>query len=142
MGAARAGALRVLVAAALGAAACTHVVEIDTIPPGGGVSVDGELLGTAPVRFEETTGWKKTHLVEASAEGHITVRQSVEQTEWSLPVTTTSVCCSLALGSPLTGLGVLPLAGLFFARQLPDQVVIALPPDPDAPASVPPPIAY
>ena len=128
--------------AALATAACAHVVEIDTIPPGGTVKVNGDALGTAPVRYEETTGWKKSYVIEADAPGHLPVRQTVEQTEWHVPVTTASVCCSLALGSPLTGVGVLPLAGLFFARQLPDQVVIALPPDPDAPAEQPSPIAY
>ena len=123
-------------------AGCAHVVEIDTIPPGGEVRVDGTSLGMAPVRYEETTGWRKSTVLEAQAPGYITVRQTLEQAEWNLPITTAAVCCSLGLGSPLTGVGVLPLAGLFFARQLPDKVVIALPPDPDAAAPVPPPIAY
>jgi hypothetical protein len=130
------------VLAVVAAGACTHVVEIDSIPPGATVRVDGTGIGTAPARYEEVTGWRKSVIVEVELAGHATVRQKIEQTEWNIPITATSVCCSLGLGSPLSGLGVLPLTGLFFARQMPDRVVIALPPRPEPVEGQPPPIAY
>jgi hypothetical protein len=122
-------ALAAVLIAVLTAAACTHTVEIDSLPSGAMVSIDGQSAGQAPVRYDEVTGWRNSVLIEMRLEGHATVRQRVEQSEWNVPIAFLSVCCSLGLGSPLTGLGALPLTGLFFARQLPDKVVIALPPN-------------
>ncbi len=122
--------------------ACAHQVVINTSPSGGTIVVDGVDAGPGPVTYVESTGWRKTAVVEATLEGHQAVRQQLTQAEWSLPLTAAAVCGSLALGSPLTGVGALPLVGLFFARQLPDVVIIPLAPltgtAPQAPGLQPP----
>lgn len=107
-----------LIVAALGATACNHVVTIDSDPPGALIRVNGEKLGNAPVYYNETTGWEKYYDLSAEKPGYKTARRSVRQTEWNMP---------LAVGSAIGGLICLvPFAGVAFARQLPDRLVLVL----------------
>ena len=125
------------------ATACSHSVIIDTEPTGGEVKVNGEKIGKAPVTYNETTGWEKVYDVEASMPGYKATRKEIKQTEWNMPVTITSgigaFACIYFLGLP-------PILGLFWARQLPDRVVVQMdrggPAAPVDPGTGAPPSSY
>lgn len=108
------------------AAACGHSVVIDSDPTGAEIKINGEKVGTAPVTYSETTGWEKVYDIEADKPGYKTTRKQIKQTEWNLPVTIGAAGCSLLLGTPATIVGAVPLVGLFWARQLPDKVVVSM----------------
>jgi hypothetical protein len=98
--------------------ACSHTVTIDTDPTGAEIKVNGEKLGTSPVTYTEQTGWERIYDIEANKGGFKTTRKQVRQTEWNMPVTA---------GSVIGGLFCLvPFAGLLFARQMPDRVVVSM----------------
>jgi hypothetical protein len=80
----------------------------------------------SPVTYTEQTGWEKIYDIEASKPGFKTTRKQIKQTEWNIPVSVASGGCSLLLGTPLTVIGAVPLIGLFWARQLPDRVVVSM----------------
>lgn len=126
------------------AVACTHTVVIDSDPTGAEIKVNGEKVGTAPVSYNESTGWEKMYDVEATKPGFKSTRKQLRQTEWNIPVTIASGGCSVLLGTPLTGVGILPLVGLFWARQLPDRVVVQMDKGPGAvdPGAAAPPSSY
>ena len=107
-------------------AACSHAVIIDSDPTGAEIKVNGEKLGKSPVTYNETTGWEKVYDVEAAAPGYKPMRKEIKQQEWNIPVSVASGGCSLLLGTPLSIIGAVPLIGLFWARQLPDRVVISM----------------
>jgi hypothetical protein len=103
--------------------ACSHAVIIDSEPTGAEIKVNGEKVGTAPVTYNETTGWEKVYDIEASKSGYKVTRKEAKQTEWNVPVTASS-----AVGAALCfyTLGLPPVIGLLWARQLPDRVVVQL----------------
>lgn len=120
-------------AGGLAASGCAHAVVIASDPPGASVAVDGRELGPAPVVYDETTGWERQVTLEVRKAGYRTVRRELRQEEWNPWIVTGGVCGSVLLGTPLTIVGGLPLASLFWARQLPDRVVVRL--SPSAPPS-------
>ena len=103
--------------------ACSHSVIIDSDPTGAEIKVNGEKIGVAPVTYNETTGWEKVYDLEASKAGFKPTRKQVKQQEWNMPVTVASgigaFACIYFLGLP-------PIVGLLWARQLPDRVVVIL----------------
>lgn len=106
--------------------ACSHAVIIDSDPSGAEIKVNGEKIGVAPVTYTETTGWEKVYDIEANKPGYKATRKQVKQQEWNLPVSIAAGGCSLLLGTPVTVIGAVPLVGLFWARQLPDRVVVSM----------------
>jgi hypothetical protein len=118
--------LLALAATTLTLTACSHAVIIDSDPSGAEIKVNGEKLGKAPVTYNETTGWEKVYDVEAALPGYKPMRKEIKQQEWNLPVAVGAGGCSLLLGTPLTVVGAVPLIGLFWARQLPDRVVLSM----------------
>ena len=112
--------------ALLFAVGCSHTVMIDSDPTGAEIKVNGEKVGTAPITYSEQTGWEKVYDIEASKAGFKTTRKQIKQTEWNIPISVASGGCSLLLGTPLTVIGAVPLVGLFWARQLPDRVVVSM----------------
>jgi hypothetical protein len=104
--------------------------------------VNGEKVGTAPVQYQETTGWEKVYDIEAAKPGFKTTRKQVKQTEWNIPVSVASGGCSLLLGTPLSIIGAVPLVGLFWARQLPDRVVVSMDRAGGTPDGTTPPSSY
>jgi hypothetical protein len=129
-----------LLTGGLSAGGCSHAVIIDSDPPGAEIKVNGEKIGTAPVTYNETTGWEKVYDVEATKAGYKPTRRQLKQTEWNMPVTIASgvgaFLCIYTLGLP-------PILGLFWARQLPDRVVVQM--EKGGPGTVegaPPPSSY
>ena len=122
-------------------AACTHAVIIDSNPTGAEIKVNGEKVGTAPVTYNETTGWEKVYDIEATKPGYKVTRKEAKQTEWNVPVTASS-----AVGAALCiyFLGLPPVIGLLWSRQLPDRVVVEMDKGSGGvdPGSVPPPSNY
>jgi PEGA domain len=103
---------------------CAHSVIIDSDPTGADIKVNGEKIGTAPVTYNETTGWEKIYDVEASKAGYRPTKKQVKQTEWNVPIVIASVGGFVLLWWALIGL-VTPI-GLLWSRQLPDRVVVSL----------------
>jgi hypothetical protein len=125
--------------------ACSHSVIIDSDPTGADIKVNGDKLGTGPVTYSETTGWEKVYDIEATKPGFKATRKELKQTEWNIPVTAASVAPA-ALTGWWTGIGLCSLIGLFWARQLPDRVVVALDKGgsgtPEVPPGATPPSSY
>ena len=125
--------------------ACSHAVIIDSDPTGAEIKVNGEVLGNGPVTYNETTGWERVYDIEANKAGFKSTRKQLKQTEWNIPVTAASVAPA-ALTGWWTGIGLCSLIGLFWARQLPDRVVVVLDKGGSAPAGTPeggtPPSSY
>jgi|GEM_PF-2266844 len=113
-----------LLVVALCLSGCAHQVVLDSEPSGAMMYVDDVQMGEGPVTYDETTGWETLVEVRAEKPGYTPQTVLVKQSEWSTPV----VMCSL--GSFLlcgwTGIGLGSLAGLAFARQMPDRVVVPL----------------
>lgn len=135
------GTAAVLLAAA---SACSHQVVIDSNPPGANIRINGELVGEAPVTYNETTGWDKSYRLEASKPGYRTTKKTLTQNKWNTPVLVASIGGAAVFG--ITGCGLLSLAGLLFSKQLPDEVVVELVSendvsDADPPAALGPPVA-
>lgn len=82
------------------AVACTHTVVIDSDPTGAEIKVNGEKVGTAPVSYNESTGWEKMYDVEATKPGFKSTRKQLRQTEWNIPVTIASGGCRPAGNAP------------------------------------------
>ncbi|MCC7071336.1 MAG: PEGA domain-containing protein [Deltaproteobacteria bacterium] len=126
--------------------ACGHTVIVDSDPSGADIKINGETVGVGPVSYNETTGWEKVYDIEASKAGYKSTRKQLKQSEWNMPVTITAGVCSLLLGTPATLVGAVPLVGLFWARQLPDRVVVVLDKGTNAPPPPPeggtPPSSY
>ena len=116
------------------ATACSHSVIIDSEPSGAEIKVNGEKVGSAPVTYSETTGWERVYDIEATKPGFKATRKQLKQTEWNIPVTAVSVAPA-ALTGWWTGIGLCSLIGLFWARQLPDRVVVSLEGGSAAPAT-------
>jgi hypothetical protein len=112
--------LAVIVSAAIFAmmTGCSHSVVIDSDPTGAQIKVNGQKVGTAPVTYTETTGWEKIYEITAEKPGYKNERMQVKQTEWNMPLTIGS-----AIGFFVC---LFPIAGLFFARQLPDRIVVQM----------------
>lgn len=109
----------------LASVACSHVVTIDSDPPGAEIKVNSERLGTAPVNYTETTGWDKVYDIEAEKPGYKKTRRPVRQSEWNT---------SVVIGSIGSGVLLCPagFGGLLFAKQLPDRVTVPLEADTSA----------
>ncbi|MCP4502304.1 MAG: PEGA domain-containing protein [Deltaproteobacteria bacterium] len=105
---------------------CAHQVIIDSEPSGAHIVVDGIDFGEGPVSIEERTGWEEVHQVTLEKEGYRRQRTLIKQSEWNDPLVVMFVCGFLSCA--WTGIGLFSLAGLGFARQLPDRVVIPLEP--------------
>jgi len=107
-------------ALSLAASACSHVVTIDSEPPGATIYVNGEKQGTAPVQYTEKTGWSTAYRIEAKKKGYAKTQRTVQQTEWHT---------GMMVGSIIAGTCILfpwGYAGLAFARQMPDHVTVEL----------------
>jgi hypothetical protein len=118
--------LSVLVLFAFAAVGCKHVVTIDSEPPGAEIKVNGEKLGKAPVSYTETTGWDKSYSMEANLPGYATTRRTVTQTEWHTTMMIGSIAGGVCAGLVIFPIGFAGLAGLLFAKQMPDRVVLSL----------------
>ncbi|MCP4500235.1 MAG: PEGA domain-containing protein [Deltaproteobacteria bacterium] len=98
--------------------ACSHVVTIDSEPPGATIYVNGEKLGTAPVSYTEKTGWDKSYEISAKKKGYSKTRKRLTQDSWNVPLMAGSIlgffCCTF------------PIVGLYFSKQLPDHVIVRL----------------
>ena len=88
---------------------------------------DNQLTGA------EVTGYD----IEVTKPGYKPTRKQIKQTEWNVPVSIASGGCSMLLGTPLTVVGAVPLVGLFWARQLPERVVVSMDRAGPAPAGDP-----
>lgn len=114
--------------AALGlvVSACSHVVTIDSEPPGATIYVNGQKQGTAPVQYTEKTGWNNTYRIEAKKRGYSKTERTVEQTEWNSTVLGVSSATAV-IGFFLVGpLSLAALVGIAFAKQMPDQITVEL----------------
>jgi hypothetical protein len=121
--------MRRLLAAALVAVlvvttACNHSVVIDSDPTGAEIKVNGEKIGTAPVTYNEQTGWEKIYDVEASKGGFKPVKKQVKQDQWNVPIVIASIGGFVLLWWTVIGLA--SPVGLLWSRQLPDRIVVPL----------------
>ena len=136
-----------LASTCLTATGCSHTVIIDSDPSGAEIKVNGEKVGTAPVSYNETTGWEKMYDVEASKPGFKSTRRQMRQTEWHVPMSAaTGICTGVwVLGTLGAGLFLpIPVVGVLWARQLPDRVVVPLDKGPGSidPGAAAPPSSY
>ena len=103
----------------IAATGCSHIVTIDSDPPGAEISVNGQKIGNAPVQYTEKTGWDKAYQLEARKSGYKTAKTTIQQSDFNTSVIIGVVGASLCF-FPWS------LAGLLVARQLPDSVVVSL----------------
>lgn len=61
-----------LLVAALALTGCAHAVRLEAVPAGATIEVNGDLLGPAPVLWEERSGFRRTYTVVLRAEGYRT----------------------------------------------------------------------
>lgn len=107
---------------AIAATGCSHVVTIDSDPPGADIYVNGQKVGNAPVSYTEKTGWDKTYQIEARKPGYGKSELTVQQGDFNTTVLIGTIAGTLCLFVFFP----LPLIGLAFARQLPDRIVVPL----------------
>ncbi|MCP4501762.1 MAG: PEGA domain-containing protein [Deltaproteobacteria bacterium] len=81
-----------------GASGCTHVVTIESEPPGAKVTLDGEDKGNTPVVFEEQTGFFDSKKIKVELDGYLPVETELEQSEVYWPMAAPSLCLA-----PVTG---------------------------------------
>ncbi len=104
------------------ATGCSHIVTIDSDPPGADIYVNGQKVGNAPVSYTEKTGWDKSYQIEARKPGYAKSELTMQQADFN----TTVLIGTIAGTVCLLPFFPLPLIGLAFARQLPDRVVVPL----------------
>jgi hypothetical protein len=104
--------------------ACNHSVIIDSEPTGAEIKVNGEKIGTAPVTYNEQTGWEKIYDIEASKSGYRPTKKQVKQDQWNVPIVIGAVGGFLLTWWLLIGFAA-PVA-LLWSRQLPDRIVVPL----------------
>lgn len=107
---------------AIAATGCSHVVTIDSDPPGADIYVNGQKVGNAPVQYTEKTGWDKTYQIEARKPGYGKSELTVQQGDFN----TTMLIGTIAGTLCIPFLFPWGLIGLAFSRQLPDRIVVPL----------------
>ena len=85
--------------------ACAHSVKIETTPPGGNVTVDGEDKGKAPIVLVEEPGCFAHRELRIELPGHIPLETRLEQSEPVWYVVLPSIC----LACPTLGLSCMGL---------------------------------
>ena len=118
--------------------ACSHEVVIDSNPPGASVRINNVEYGETPVTYSETTGWDKSYRLEVAKPGYKTVKKTLKQNQWNIPVVAASVGGVAIFW--WTGIGLASLAGLLFSKQLPDEIVVDLAPGNDVSDAAPEPL--
>ncbi|MBI5496513.1 MAG: PEGA domain-containing protein [Deltaproteobacteria bacterium] len=83
---------------------CTHWVVIRSTPPGARAKVNGDMVGTTPFFFEETTGWSKVYRLELELDGYEPRVEKLEQDDLQWKYACPAAClCVPTLGISLTG---------------------------------------
>lgn len=107
---------------------CSHAVTIDSEPSGAEITVNGAKIGTGPVTYDETTGWDKAYTIELKKNGFPDKSVEVKQSEFNTPILGGSIGGAVLLF--ISGFGTIvsfvPLIGIAFSKQLPEDVVIPL----------------
>jgi|GEM_PF-1195531 len=74
--------------------ACSHVVTIESVPPGANVKVDGQDMGQTPVTLDEKSGFFESHNVEIELEGYRPIQTQMEQSEIIWGVAGPALCAA------------------------------------------------